>query len=90
MVPLTLAEPSVIPLLQHGDTISVITQDQETGHPETITAGGKVILAGESDPSTILIALPKSSAEKVAARSLNTPLAVILTGDRAEHHPVQK
>lgn len=86
MVPLTLAEPSVIPLLQHGDTISVVSQDSDSGLPETIAAGGKVILAGGDDPSTILIALPKTIAENVAARSLNTPLAVVLTGDRAHNN----
>lgn len=86
MVPLSLAEPSVIPLLQHGDTISVVSQDPDTGLPETIAAGGTVILAGGTDPSTILIALPQSIAEKVAAQSLNTPLAVVLTGDRADNY----
>ncbi|WP_096459767.1 SAF domain-containing protein [Corynebacterium suranareeae] len=90
MVPLSLAEPSVIPLLQHGDTISVVSQDSDTGLPEKIAAGGKVILAGGTDPSTILIALPKSLAENVAAQSLNTPLAVVLTGDRAKNHHSEK
>lgn len=50
MVPLSLAEPSVIPLLQHGDTISVVSQDPDTGLPENIAAGGTVILAGGTDP----------------------------------------
>lgn len=90
MVPLSLAEPSIIPLLQHGDTISVVSQDAETGLPETIAAGGRVILAGGTDPSTILIALPKSIAEHVAAQSLNTPLAVILTGDRAINYTAEE
>lgn len=90
MVPLSLAEPSVIPLLQHGDTISVVSQDADTGLPETIAAGGRVILAGGTEPSTILIALPQSIAEQVAAQSLNTPLAVILTGDRADNYKAEE
>lgn len=83
MVPLTLADPSVIPLLLHGDTISVLTHNPETGHPDTIAAGGRVILAGEATPSTILIALPRAAAEQVAAASISSPLAVVLTGPRS-------
>ncbi|GAB3596540.1 SAF domain-containing protein [Corynebacterium faecale] len=86
MVPLKLADPSVIPLLHHGDTISVISHDPGSGLPHTIAAGGKVVLVGESgtsDPSTVLIALPESSSGLVAAASLSAPLAVVLTGDRS-------
>ena len=70
MVPLKLADPSVIPLLHHGDTISVVSQDPISGKAHTIAAGGKVILVSDQDPATILIALPKSIAEEVAATSL--------------------
>lgn len=86
MVPLKLADPSIIPLLHHGDAISVVSQDPNTGLPHTIAAGARVILAGEantSDPSTLLIALPETAARLVAAASLNSPLAVVLTGERA-------
>lgn len=83
MVPLKLADPSVIPLLRHGDTISVVSYDLETGLPRTVAARGRVVLAGDSDPSTVLIALPESTAGAVAAASLSSPLAVLLTGDRA-------
>lgn len=86
MVPLKLADTAIIPLLHHGDTISVITHDPETGLPLTIATGGRVILAGDSsmaDPSTLLIALPETTAGIVAAASLSSPLAVVLTGNRA-------
>lgn len=83
MVPLKLADPSVIPLLHHGDTISVVSQDPISGKAHTIAAGGKVILVSDQDPATILIALPKSIAEEVAATSLTSPLAVVLSGERA-------
>ncbi|MFP7366513.1 SAF domain-containing protein [Corynebacterium callunae] len=83
MVPLKLADPSVIPLLHHGDTISVVSQVPESGQARTIAAGGKVILVSEAEQSTILIALPKSIAEEVAATSLTSPLAVVLSGERA-------
>lgn len=86
MVPLKLADPSVIPLLHHGDTISVISHDPDSGLPRTIATGGKVVLVGQSgssDPSTVLIALPESSSGMVAAASLSSPLAVVLTGGRS-------
>ncbi|NLZ58795.1 MAG: hypothetical protein GX898_10970 [Corynebacterium sp.] len=87
MVPLKLADPSILPLLHHGDTISVVSQDPETGLAQTIASGGRVILVGEantSDPSTLLIALPETTARTVAAASLHSPLAVVLTGERAQ------
>lgn len=86
MVPLKLADPSIIPLLLPGDTISVISHQPDTGLPATIASGGKVVLVGDTaaaDPATVLIALPQADADAVAAASLNTPLAVVLTGDRA-------
>lgn len=86
MVPLKLADPSIIPLLLPGDTISVISHEPDTGLPATIASGGKVVLVGDTaaaDPATVLIALPQPDADAVAAASLNSPLAVVLTGDRA-------
>lgn len=86
MVPLRLADPSIIPLLLPGDTISVISQNPDTGLPDTIASGGKVVLVGDTagaDPATVLIALPQPDADAVAAAALNSPLAVVLTGDRA-------
>lgn len=86
MVPLRLADPSIIPLLHHGDTISVVSHDPESGLPRTIAADGRVVLAGESgtpDSDTLLIALPEATAAIVAASSISSPLAVVLTGDRA-------
>lgn len=76
MVPLKLAEPEIIPLLHHGDTVSVVTH---TG--EVIAEEGRIVLADVD--GTVLLALPRSSARVVAAASLNTPLAVVLTGQRA-------
>lgn len=85
MVPLKLADPSIIPLLLPGDTISVISHEPDTGLPVTIASGGKVVLVGDTttaDPATVLVALPQPDADAVAAASLNSPLAVVLTGDR--------
>lgn len=86
MVPVTLAEPDVIPLLQHGDEISVVSHVRESTEPQVITRGGRVILAGEQGgdtAETILVLLPEEEATKVASASLSLPLAVVLTGDRA-------
>lgn len=57
---------------------------------QLIAAGGRVITAGGTDASsgrggsgTVLIALPASQAARVAAASLQLPLALVITGDRA-------
>lgn len=84
LVPVRLAEPEVIPLLHHGDTVTVVTHGAEDGPAETIAAGGRVILAAEQEtPGTLLVALPADDARAVAAASLGSPLAVVITGDRA-------
>lgn len=90
MVPLKLAEPEILPLLHHGDTVTIVTHAGETGEPEVVAAGGRVILAsmeeetaGSGAPGTVLVALPESDARAVAAAALSTPLAVVLTGERA-------
>lgn len=87
MVPLKLAEPEVIPLLRHGDTVTIVSHREESPEPEIIAAGGRIILAAESaetGPATVLVALPESAAREVAAAALHSPLAVVLTGDRAQ------
>ncbi len=90
MVPLKLAEPEILPLLHHGDTVTIVTHAGETGEPEVVAAGGRVVLAtmedetsGSGAPGTVLVALPESDARAVAAAALSTPLAVVLTGERA-------
>lgn len=87
MVPLKLAEPEVIPLLRHGDTVTIVSHREESTEPRVIAAGGRIILAAESagaGPATVLVALPESAAREVAAAALHSPLAVVLTGDRAQ------
>ena len=76
MVPLKLADPEIIPLLHHGDTVSVVAH---TG--EVIAEEGRIVLA-DAD-GTVLLALPGELAQVVAAASLSTPLAVVITGKRA-------
>ncbi|VEH80242.1 putative secreted protein [Corynebacterium kutscheri] len=94
MVPLRLADPTLAGLLSHGDTVTVVTSLQENATPQIIAAGGRIIFAATQDsqlasaePGTVLIALPELEAQKVAAASLSTPLAVVLSGDRT--HPDQ-
>lgn len=81
-IPLRPAEPEVIPLLHHGDTVSIVANSAGTSSPEVIAAGGRVILADTREaPGTLLIGLPEEAAGVVAAASLTTPLAIILTPD---------
>lgn len=126
MVPLKLAEPDIIPLLTHGDTVNIVglaatpartpdpalrnnTADRETvasasdtdnpGSPivedgfSVIATGGRVVstsLEGSGKavgkPATILIALPAEQAARVASHSLEQPLTVVITGDRADEY----
>lgn len=82
-IPLRPAEPEIIPLLHHGDTISIVTQDGEGSGPKTIATGGKVVLSDAREaPGTLLVGLPEEDARAVAAASLTAPLAVILTPER--------
>lgn len=84
LVPLKLAEPEVIPLLRHGDTVTVVSHRPKTPEPLVVAEGGRVILADgvdTSDAATVLIALPEEAARQVAAAALSAPLAVVLTGD---------
>lgn len=85
MVPVTLADPDVAALLHHGDTVSIVTVAAEGTEPVVVAAGARVILAGsDAGSESLLVALGHSAAERVAAASLTSPLAVVLTGERAD------
>lgn len=91
MVPITLADPTLAGLLRPGDTITIVTATDENTKPQIIAAGGKVVFAAtknsdlpDATPGTILVSLAAESAATVAAASLSLPLAVVVTGDRAE------
>lgn len=90
MVPLKLAEPELLPLLHHGDTVTIVTHVPDSAEPQVVAAGARVVLAaGEADGTgsgsagTVLVALPETEARAVAATALGAPLAVVLTGARA-------
>lgn len=79
-LPLRPAEPEIIPLLHHGDTISIVTHHGDAGEPQVIATGGRVILADARESTgTLLIGLGEEDARAVAAASLTAPLAVVLT-----------
>ncbi|RSZ61258.1 hypothetical protein EAH68_14000 [Corynebacterium hylobatis] len=79
-IPVRPAEPEVIGLLHHGDTVSVITHGGDGTGTEVIATGGRVVLADSREaPGTLLIGFPEEDARAVAAASLATPLAVVLT-----------
>lgn len=79
IVPLKLADPQVAVMLHHGDEVSVISPDSEV-----IAAGGSVLFSSAEQPGLVLIALPAEDAHIVASAALNSPLAVVLTGARAQ------
>lgn len=86
-IPVRPAEPEVIGLLHHGDTVSIITHGGDRSGAEVIAAGGRVVLADSREaPGTLLIGFPEHDARAVAAASLATPLAVILTAGTHSGH----
>ncbi|MDO5512684.1 SAF domain-containing protein [Corynebacterium sp.] len=86
VVPVRLSEPEILPLLQHGDEVTVLAGGSERAEPDVISTGGRVILVDTRDtPGTLLIGLPEESAHAVAAASLSSPLAVVLTSHSPNH-----
>lgn len=80
VVPVRLAEPELLPLLHHGDTVTILRAESERAEPDVIATGGRVILADtRTSPGTLLVGLGEDAAHTVAAASLNTPLTVVLT-----------
>ena len=102
LVPVKIAEPDIIPLLHHGDTVSVVSHFKDANgrvnidrSAHVISRGGTVIsthspeaISGKGASSTILIALPQHDALRVASASLSLPLTVVVTGERAQPQPV--
>lgn len=89
LVPVKLAEPDIIPMLHHGDEVSVVTTggdsadaaDTAVAAARTIATGGTVITAGSGEAQTgVLLLLRNEDAVNVAASSLTLPLTVVLTG----------
>lgn len=87
LVPVKLAEPDIVPMLHHGDEVSVVTTADSAAADvaaRTIATGGTVITAGSGEAQTgVLLLLRNEDAETVAASSLTLPLTVVLTGG---HH----
>lgn len=79
LVPVKLAEPDIIPMLHHGDRVSVVTAGN--GAPQTIADSGIVVIAGspeDDNNSGVLLLLRHGDAAAVAAASLSSPLAVVI------------
>ena len=81
LVPVKLADPDILPMLHHGDHVSVVT----AGEKEAITVAesGIVVIAGapeeDDNPSSgLLLLLRHRDASAVAAASLTSPLAVVI------------
>ena len=80
IVPVRLAEPEILPLLRHGDSVTILAAVPERTETDVISTGGRVILADTREsPGTLLLGLPEEEAHAVAAASLSTPLAVVLS-----------
>lgn len=77
MVPVKLADPDIIPMLHHGDRVSVVTAGD--GVPRTVAESGIVIVSPEEETgSGVLLLLRHEDASAVAAASLTSPLAVVV------------
>ncbi|OIR41471.1 hypothetical protein BJP08_06835 [Corynebacterium sp. NML140438] len=72
MVPVTLAEPELLPMLHHGARVDIVAPG-----PRVIARGGKVVTTNEH--GSILVLLQSADAANVAAASLTDPLTVVLT-----------
>lgn len=82
VVPVRLAEPELLPLLHHGDTVTILRAGSERAEPDVIATGGRVILSDtRTSPGTLLVGLGEDAAHAVAAASLTTALTVVLTQD---------
>lgn len=83
LVPMRLADAGVLSLLAPGDAVSVLTAGGEA-----IASGALVVYVPEATEKgarqdTVLLALPAGVAQNVAAHTLDGPLAVVITGERA-------
>lgn len=79
LVPVKLADPDIIPMLHHGDRVSVVTAGD--GAPRTVAEDGTVVVAGtpeDDSSSSVLLLLRHAEAAEVAAASLSSPLAVVI------------
>ncbi|MBV7301898.1 SAF domain-containing protein [Corynebacterium sp. TAE3-ERU2] len=88
MVPITVADPAVAGLLQHGDSISILTWADNREETVTIAEHARVALTHhpadtDAQPGTILVVLSQPEAHAVAAAALHGPLTVVITGARA-------
>ncbi|AZA11027.1 hypothetical protein [Corynebacterium gerontici] len=94
IVPLKLVDASVAALLVPGDTVTVVTASEDEGPPRVVADGARVIFAASgvdienntfrSNQTAVLLQLPADAAREVAAASLSQPLAVVLSGARAQ------
>lgn len=83
MVPIKLADPAAAELAVPGAKVSVISAPHDAA-ATTIAEGAQVIFAtarksDSTDAGTVLLALDRTSAERVAAASLGTALTIVLT-----------
>lgn len=86
LVPLNLANPDIIPVLRHGDVVSIIAARQEPADLEVIASNATVVVAAahtDDSPETLLVELPHKLAARVAAVGLNTQLTVVISGGRS-------
>ena len=91
LVPLHLAHPELAELLHPGDIVDVVIATNEGQAAQIIAAGGRVVLVdrssdkgGSHSSPKVLLSLPADQARDVATASLGTPLAVVITGARAQ------
>ncbi len=94
IVPLTLVDATVATMLVPGDTVTVLSAGDEHAPARIIAEGAQVIFAGhqakagntgtQRELQGVLLRLDAQAAQAVAAASLAQPLAVVITGARAQ------
>jgi len=82
-VPVRLADAGVAALLGPGDRVDVVTLGEQAGEPVVLAADAEVltvVTAESGDGPLVLVALPRTSAPRVAAALLADQVAVTLRG----------
>lgn len=91
MVALTVSDTAAVDMLQHGDVVTVLGAAEDHPTPKVIAAGARVILDAQasarsrsSGAATVVLSLPESQAQQVAAAQLKMPVTVVLAGQRGD------
>ncbi|AZA13087.1 SAF domain-containing protein [Corynebacterium choanae] len=91
MVPIVLSADGVTGLLQHGDTVTVVT-GVGASQPGTVIATAVRVLLAQQSPTAnregvAVVVADAPAAQAIAAANVEGPLGVLVTGPRAHGAP---